>query len=273
MESTLAYKLSDLEAAVGFNLGYGRGANFSEPAWSTRQQNTITEDIKVGLAQFYWPPPLEGRWASYDWSFLRPAVTLTLPSASADTPLPLPDDFGGIEGQVSVMQSNGNVPWPLPVVNPGVVREEFAKLPTRTGRPLFCAVEPLKGTSAGAGQRWQLLVYPIPDGDYTLCFTYYVAPNFLTAANPYVYGGVAHSLTVSESCLYATEVRRDNLYDGPHRALFFERLEASINQDRKLKPQALGYNGDRSDAQSFDNGLRRWWWNNPVSVNGVVYRG
>lgn len=246
MESTLSLKLSDLTGAVGFHLGHGLGADNGDTAWTATQTYAINSCIKSGLRQFYFPAPING--VSYDWSFLRPIATLTL--ASGGSVVVLPDDFGGIEGQVTLLSTSSQASWPIDVVGEGKIRESFSVLPDATGRPLMTSIVPLKGTGATQGQRYQMTVYPTADQDYRLQFEYYVLADYLTGALPYALGGMAHAETILESCLAIAEERIDDA-SAVHSQKFQERLAASIATDRRCKPQKLGYNGDDSDARNI----------------------
>lgn len=280
MESTLSLAVTDLESEIGDFLGYGRGALAGDSAWDVRTQLQITALRNSGLRQFYYPPPPEGQEGSYDWSFLRPFVTLSLPANVDKTTPPgktslvsLPDDFGGFEGQIYVSDIGGSSYQPVPLVGPGLIQDEFARVPSITGRPKLAALVPIKGTTPTAGQRFALSVFPKSDGAYLVTFQYYVHPDALSGVMPYAYGGMAHAETILESCLAIAEQRRDDAM-GVHTAKFMERLSASISHDRRNKPQLLGYNGDRSDQRAMIGlGNTRYWQNSPISVNGVIPGG
>lgn len=266
-ESSLALQYKDLKGEVGLFLGYGRGADFGDPAWSTAQTSAIDSIVRSGLRQFYWPPPLDQKGTSYDWSFLKPTVQLGL--ASGASVVTLPDDFGGFEGRVTLVSSSASY-WPVDLVGEGLVRAKHAELPSQTGAPQMIALRPLKGTGATAGQRFELYVWPIADQAYTLAFQYYVAPDYLDTAFPYHWGGAVHSETVLESCLAIAEQRLDDA-SAVHSAKFQERLAASVAADRKFKSQSLGYNNDLSDGRQFSRKDQLSQYH--VTVNGVLYAG
>lgn len=244
MESTLSLKKADFEAKVGVFLGYGRGANFGDSAWTARQEAVISDCVESGLRQFYFPPPIEGA-NSFDWSFLKPYAFLTLPSGEFE--VPLHDDFGGPEGQLTIDSGTGSNPYKIPFQHEAKVKEAQAGSPNQTGRPLIVAVAPIKGTTARASQRFKLAVFPTADVTYSLAFAYYLVPDALTGVRPYCYGGAAHTETILESCLAIAEQRLDDAV-SVHTMKFKERLAASIAFDRRLKPQRLGYNRDGSDG-------------------------
>ena len=130
-EPTLSLKYGDLLAEVGFFLGFGRGSALGDVAWTTRQQTTLDYIVASGLRQFYYPPPLPGSQSSYDWSFLKPTATLTL-SAGSST-VTLPDDYGGLDGKVTVLTSaTVTQPWRIEWENEGRIRQRFAMAPSTT---------------------------------------------------------------------------------------------------------------------------------------------
>ncbi len=243
-EPTLALAKDDLEGAIGIFLGYGRGTANGGPAWPTETQAIVTSLRCSGERQFYHPA-IEGML--YVWSFLRPVATLTL--AQGVSLMQMPDDFGGIEGEITASSPTSRLWETVPLT--GDVRPLFARNPTLTGRPRLAAVEPIKGTTPLAGQRSQLYVWPIADADYTLQFAYYVNPNATNGILPYALGGSQHAETLLAAVHAAAELYLDDMR-GPRWEYFQERLQASVNMDRKLKPQFLGYNRDRSDYREDD---------------------
>ncbi len=267
-EPTLSLTYDELRGEVGFFLGLGRGSAQGGSAWSNDDERTINFVVKSGLRRFYYPSDPEVAPSGYDWSFLKPVASLSL--ASGASTLRLPDDFGGLEGQVTVSSSTGGYA-PIPVVGEGMIRQRFAESPSATGRPLMAALRPLKGTTGAQGQRFELFVWPTADATYTLQLAYYVAADYLNTAFPYHLGGSVHAETILESCLAIAEQRLDDAMTV-HTMAFKERLLASINHDRKNKPQSLGYNADCSDLRGRTRGnWREEWGTNSVTVGGVEY--
>lgn len=246
-ESSLSITLSKLQAEVGHFLGYGRGTTFSDRAWTTRQQTDIDFVIDSGLRQFYFATPMSGEVV--EWSFLKPALTLTL--ASGDQTVNLPDDFAGFVGDALTVVSSSTSYCPVPVYQDGLLDKLYSDNPTMTGRPELAAVRALKGTGARQANRYELYVYPEADQDYSLRLIYFISPDTLNVKNPHPYGGAAHAETIREACLMAAENFLDDQVDGPHSRKFAERLAASINADRRHQPRKLGYNGDRSDERRY----------------------
>lgn len=266
-ESTLALKFSDLQSEVGLFLGWGRGEDAGDRAWSSQEEASLVSIVRSGLRQFYFPPVIEGSATAYDWSFLKPFASLSL--ASGDQTLTLPDDFGGIEGRITVSTTSSSIPDDVPLLNEGLLNKWYSQTPDATGRPKAAALQPVKGTHPQHGQRWNLFVFPEADAAYTLEFAYYLLPNCLTGDWPYAYGGASHAETLLESCLAIAEQRLDDSM-SVHSAKFQERLRASIAQDRKHKPQTQGYNGDASDYYAARSRYDRRGWN-PITINGTQY--
>lgn len=73
-ESTLSLGWVELQAEVGFFLGYGR----TEANWSTVQAAEIELIVNAGLRRVYFPK------AGYEWSWLRATTTLNLGASGTD---------------------------------------------------------------------------------------------------------------------------------------------------------------------------------------------
>lgn len=266
-ESTLSIELTDLEAEVGQFLGWGRGANFSETAWSANKQKSISDLVKSALRSFYFPSPLPGDASSYDWSFMRPTRQVILEAAASAADLP--DDFAGMEGAVRLV-SSGRAACEIKQTNEQVIRQRIFEVPDRTGAPDLCAVEAIKPSGQTKGTRYRLLVYPIADQAYTLEFQYYFAPDSLSVSFPYPHGGATHAETIKAACLAKAELYQDN-EPGPMAANFLDRMRASVSLDRRNKGQSFGYNGDPSyNRGGWRPGWRHYEQQNPITFDGVT---
>jgi len=254
MRATQDHLQQKLEAAVGFHLGYGRGADQGETAWTALQAAAIQENVRSGKRMFYQ--------SGYDWSFLHPAATLTLPEG--EYVLLLPEDFGGVEGDVLVSADGDAGFAPVPVT--GDARYRRTRNPDHTGRPQVATVE-FRKPEPGKHQRKELHFFPTPDQDYEVTLHYYVAKDYEVESAPYLYGGAEHFETLLAACKAAAERDGDDLPDGPQNAYYQQRLQVSMELDRRSKPQHLGYNGDP--------GSRRYWQRrrNPLGSNYVTFAG
>jgi len=267
MNSTLALQKSDYESEVADFMGWGRGTNGGDEAWTDDKVTKIQADVKSGLRRFYF--------CGHPWSFLKPFAQITLPSGTTSTQLP--DDFGGVDGGTKATLANTNLlflRW-LPFTGPGRVVQAQAELPSSVGIVRMIAIRPVKAMAPGKMQTEELIYFPTTDNDYTLSFPYFVTPNYLLdVTQPFAYGGVEHHETILESCLGIAEARRDNLV-GPHSIEFQRLLELSKQIDRRRQPTNLGPNRDISDQVNVWE--QRWnghGWSNDgggVTINGVLY--
>jgi hypothetical protein len=283
-ESSLNIAYLELQSDVGVFFGYGAGNTAygaTDTAWTTAQTNQINKALKSGLRRFYFPEPLMGEKESYNWSFLKPTATLSIPEGGnfqiegTETficQVPLPDDFGGFEGKLTIVQTGPGVsaPWYIDFTNEGRLRELYSFAPTRTGRPELAAQVQLKGTGPQTSSRSALMIWPLPDQAYVFQAQYYINPDFLSGAYPYAYGGTQHAETLREACLAAAETYLDDTAGGNHDSMFMRRLAASVALDRRNKPLVLGYNRDRSDYMGEVTG-RAGWLTGGIMYNGVQY--
>ncbi len=229
---------------------------FSDPTWDSHQQASIDRSCKGGLRKVYN--------CGYDWSFTKPTIQLQLLNGTAI--LPLPDDYGGLEGpRIQISGPTGQTWWSIDIVGVGLVYEKQNQYPNTTGRPELCCIEPIKGTAPLHGQRFQLNFFPVADQTYTLKLRYYVLPDYLGGSFPYPLGGAAHAETFLEACLSVAEKILDDASDI-HETEFQKLLAQSQDIDRRNKPQSLGYNGDNSD-QLHDRGLPNHYG------DYIMYRG
>ncbi len=206
---------------------------------------------------------------SHDWSFLHPEAELVLPSGGQT--LPLPDDFRALDREGVVSVSTLQIaPASIQLVSDGFIRQRYNDWPSVTGRPEYVAVQPLKGTTPTAGQRFQLFFYPASDQEYTIRFDYEINPDCLTGALPFCYGGAQHSGTILQACLAAAERDLDNIGNGPNEQHYLMLLDASISADRDLKAGYLGRNGDNSDDR-FQRRRRSGFQGQYSYFTGVTY--
>lgn len=259
MESTLSLSFKELCADTGQFLGWGRGAAYGDTAWSEADKSRIETCVKSGLRQFYIPA------TPYEWSFLKPVASITLPADSSV--VDLPDDFGHLDGGFIISSDDNVRGWEVPAVGPGMVTRSYAVDSQAIGWPDLIAVRPKRGTDVHHGQRFELHIFPISDQEYTITLQYSLLPNALDGTRPFAYGGMAHAETVRTACLMAAEEYLDN-NRGIWAQKFVERLAASIAYDMKNKSALIGYNGDRSDE--LGHFRRRRWHDQTITFNGVL---
>lgn len=236
---------------------------------STQQITRLADIVSSGIRQFYYPPKLPSQMQPHSWSFLHPVATLDLPSG-VDS-IPLPDDFGGFEGLLTVQNSTTSaVVGPVKFTNEGRIRQCYAATPNASGPPLMASERHLKGTTAVASNRSDLFLFPITDQAYTAEAQYYINPDMLDGNHPYVYGGPEHAETILESILAIAEQRLDNAMTV-HTMKYMQRLEASIGMDMKHSPLSIGYNRDRSDYARRRMLARTHSWIPQSFYNGAAW--
>ncbi len=251
---TLDVAFAALKSEVGWFLGYGRDIT----DLTARELSDVERCVQGGLRSFYD--------CGYSWSFLKPVVSLAL--ASGANTIALPDDASGIEGDAALVSGSATMyPWiRLQFISPGDVMLAENNLPGKTGPPEILCYEPLKGTTATDGQRFQIHVYPTADQAYTIRAQVYINPNYLSTSQQYAYGGAEHAQTLLEACLSEAETLLDD-HMANHAAKFQERLKISEDLDRRKKPLKHGLCTD-GDRDGFLLG-RHDVISNPVSFYGI----
>jgi hypothetical protein len=252
---------------AGMLLGWGMGTGTpTDPEYTTEQKFYLTDFLNSACRRVY-KARVGGR--TYDWSWLRPTSLVTL--ASGESTIPLPADFGGLEGNLTVVSPTNAFVYPVRMGSAEAVDSLLAS-GLGSGRPGVAAVRWLKGTTHNTGQRAELVISPAADAEYTLKLTYYVLPDALTDAFPYALGGPNMAEVYLEGILAVAEQRLDNKKKGDrdevHQTEFEEQLAAAIDQDRRFKPAVYGRNTDRSDDCFFDRGAHVGEY---VTFEGVLY--
>lgn len=155
----------------------------------------------------------------------------------------LPDDFGGIEGDISYV---GRYQSHIIITSEADVRRRRTATSSQ-GYPAVAAVRP-KTTDGSDGQRFEIMFAPIPNDAYTLSYRKQILPDALTGTVTYPYGGSIHAETIEASCLAIAELQEDET-KGPQWDYFLSRLAVSIQSDKSAySAEFLGYNGDESDT-------------------------
>lgn len=256
-ESTLSLSMNDLTGEAASFLGWGR-----DPArWSARKLEDLNAVLATALRRFYFQ-------AGHEWSFLKPFATLHL--IAGEKTVPLPDDFGGFEGDamISLAGSSGGY-WPVRQVPGEWIRAQYAMANTANGRPRGFADEPTKPNELHSSRN-NLLVYPLPDNSYKFECAYSILPEFLTERNPWPYGGAGHAETLKAGIRAAAELFED-AQAGDESANYEQALAASVKYDRRNQPKSLGVNSDRSDMPR--GGVGGMWPDGLWTAWGVGYLG
>ncbi len=200
----------------------------------------------------------------------------------------LPDDWGGIKGNI-VIESVNYKPN-IVLVGEGRIRTLRQQSPQNTGSsstttPFYAAIRPKEHTVTTTGQRYEIMFFPLPETVYTISYIKRILPQMLvTSTLEYPYGGTSHSETILAACLaVAEEQENGNRKDGQKvfdkKDLFKERLAASIEIDKQMNSvEFFGYNGDDSDARhrlGYDSTgeqrrLSGYYGNDLVTYNGNI---
>ena len=100
--------------------------------------------------------------------------------------------------------------------------------------PRVAALRPKDtGPTTSASQRWEVLFYPTPDGNYTVSYDYPVqVDSIISTSNSYLPGGASHAQTILAACLSVAE-RFFMPGDQSRQQAFQERLQASIEYDNR----------------------------------------
>ena len=182
----------------------------------------------------------------------------------------LPDDFGGLSGNLTfVTEQAGRCP--IRVVGPSLIERKRQQDTSSSGTPRLAAFRPKPAEASGA-QYWELMIWPEPDGEYEMNYTYNIRPDKLGATQLYHYGGVELSECLRQSCLAVAEQDADDVA-GVHTQLFDKLLAAAIENDLRTKqPKVLGYNADHSVNLNSRRGLRNQHYDCiNVTVDGILY--
>ncbi len=239
-ESTLSLGYPELRSEVGYYLGYGTDSTL----WDSGQAAEILRCVKEGLSRFYMANPF--------WSFLHPNTTLTFVAGTYN--YTLPDDFGGLEGDLTYAASTGYAS--ITEVGEGVIREKRAGN-VGSGYPYLCAVRPLASTGSD-GQRSEIIFWPVPSAVLVVTYRYTALPGVISATYPYPLGGMMHARTIRQSCIAAAEELINDMPNGPMNVALIPLMEKSLALDKKNSgPQNFGDFGDRRrrNGNMNDNSL------------------
>lgn len=186
----------------------------------------------------------------------------------------LPDDFGGHDGPLTFDAQQGYVP--VDIVSEAQIRTLRQRV-TSSGKPLFSATRPKRHDNS-AHQRFYLMLYPTPDGEYDLTYRYVSNRGQLTEASPYPMGMhiASNAELLLEMCLSIAE-QDENDEAGLHSAKSQLLLAAAIESDRRNGvPETLGLNldpavGNRRTGYNTRRELIAAMSGSLVTYNGTSY--
>lgn len=199
--------------------------------------------VESALRQFYFVGPrAELNGSPYEWRFLKP--TVDFPVESGDRDILLPDDFGGITGPIE-FDAGDNAWGTVKIVEPQTIYHfrGLSTTDTVSSWPRYVAIRPMKQEQTD-GQRFELMLWPEADSNYTLRVPFKILPENLTSIREYPYGGAQHAETIVAACEAEAELYMDD-ERGVRWEKYQERLAASVAIDsRSNRAEYLGYNSN-----------------------------
>jgi hypothetical protein len=211
------------------------------PAWTATKGTLVIDNIAYSIASRTDDTHIELDDA---WTLdTESEVEYTL---KHDGNYDLPDDFGGIEG--NLIPAEGSNDPHVRIVGEGKIRSLRSGSTVRTD-PYFAAIRPKEQTTTTTGQRFEIMFYPVPSVATTLSYRKLILPQMLVATTlTHPYGGAMHAETIIASCLAIVEQQEEEIRGVKWQA-FQDRLAASIQIDKKqTSADYFGYNSDNSDA-------------------------
>lgn len=248
---TLQVSYDDLCETVARFLGY-------DPDNLTDAQDAEVDTyVQAGVRSFYFPPAVNGAEAGYEWSFMRPATTLT---TVADVSIAvLPTDLARVVGDFH-FASTVYEPSAVQVSEHRVL--SLLQREPGTGAPRCFAVR-FKQSYGTHGQVQEVVFWPAPDAAYVLTYRYEAYNGKLSDLNPCPLGGARFSELITESCLAIAE-QRANDERGLHTERFMQLLVSGVEMDRRNSARYYGNMGGVSeDGSSLCGRIRP----------GVLYNG
>ena len=211
------------------------------PSWAYTNGTLVVDNVAYAIASRTSDSEIE---LSEAWA--KDTETAASYTLRHDGNYDLPDDFGGLEGDM-VYAEGSNKP-DIRIIGEGKIRGLRSATTSRT-YPQFVAIRPKKQTTTTTGQRFEVMFFPIPSITYTLSYRMLVLPELLvTSTITHPYGGAMHSETILASCLAIVESQEDGVR-GVKWQDFMDRLAASIQIDKRMiSAEHFGYNRDDSDS-------------------------
>ena len=235
MTTSLNLTRADLSRHVQRHLGWRRDGQLSE------SQQLDMEDI-LGRAErsFYACAPLPGERQAHQWSFLKPVLRLPIKNSIGD--YDLPEDFGGVLGDMTYSDDAGTI-WSIHVrqVSDELIRRERLQTGVFTAAPLCYAIVPMQSEGDNS-QRWTLMLDRSQLG--VLTFRYSSNPYQMSEDSHYPMGGQPHSETLLSAAIWAADAALNDDPLGVSYQVFLNNLRTSVSHDRKNGPRNLGYVGD-----------------------------
>jgi hypothetical protein len=160
------------------------------------------------------------------WSFLEPVASFD--TTADQSTFDLPAGFGGLVDEPVYDFSGTTVGPDLQRVSPETIRQMWRDTNT-TDQPSYYAVEP-KAFDGTTGQRWQLLLAPVPDAVYAISYRYSLIVDALEDDTKFPPGGAMYCDVILQAALAAAE-RTSGDVAGHHEQLYQMMLREAIARD------------------------------------------
>lgn len=207
------------------------------------QIRTVDDTINAGYRLYCYPPTMPQPFSYHpdevhEWSFLRPTLEILTQSGQHIYPLPL--DFERFVGPLVYATLNGQTESYTPIELTSVSRILYLLGVNQdtTQPPLFAATRVAESTGEGS-QKQELMLYPVPDGQYLLKAQYQATVRLLTEENPHPLGGQSHGPGILAACLAVAEERIVG-EQGPRYKAFLAAVNSAILRDFNRLPGFIG---------------------------------
>jgi hypothetical protein len=234
----------NLLVAIADFLGWGRNNEGLGDDWDNQTYRRLDDVVDAGYMQFIYPPIAEGEKTAHRWSFLRPSATIDTEADSHRYELPA--NFGAIIGDMHYDPDELD-PAIIRHTSPGRI-DSMRSIDSMTGRPAWFAIRPISVESA-TPQLSEVIFHKIPDAIYTICYYYDAKVEKLSSIASSPLGGQPHAETIIQSCRNVAAQRYKDDPAGREHDLFMQRLQASIEYDRRNSPEYLGVNNDGNEIR------------------------
>ena len=250
-ESTLSLTYTDIATEVSDHLGYGRRSSTSE-GWSDDEKSRVERSLDKGYRDFL---------NSNKWSFLRKFSTIT--TAEDDNDYDLADDFGSLDSSITYGTDQSYAPIIL-TSEPEIRKKQTGY--NGTSRPTYCCLRP-KANDGTSGQRYEVILFPDPDGAYTLYYAYNVlASTRLRASTPYPLGGMYFGEALQMCCVAAADRLFNDMGEAEYQQTIKLCVMDAVRRDNEMRPKNLGYNGDGESGSSSYRPVRTNTYNGSVGT-------
>lgn len=167
-------------------------------------------------------------------------------TVTADGTYALPADFGGLIDRLTFVDeiSYGS----LAMTTPEHIRHLLGMEADASGDPTYAAVQ-AKTYTTTTGQRWELLVWRVPNTDREMNYRYRVEAAEMTADAEYPLGGPRHASTILAAVLMVMDRQRG--IEGNHARTYERLLARSVQMDAEMRSRNLGPIQDQSDGVEY----------------------